>query len=226
MSRLLLPVLVGLLFLIGCGDPPIEVSVSQPIEFPHRTHLEYFSSGRHRAERIQMHLTIFDQTDVPPELAEGRCTECHDDLSERTACAGCHVLSQDAALRGRTDVRRCAACHRGVWTGSAATIPSAAVCVSCHGPDSGNGHPAEKRLRADLSNAGDVRWVQINTVAPSVYFSHSAHVRYASMTCTDCHADVKNLAKPPSTARIFVMGDCLGCHVERRASTDCLTCHK
>lgn len=224
MRRVLIP--VGLLFLFGCGDPPVEVSAVQPIEFPHRTHLEYFASGRHREERIQMHLDMFGLTEPPPELAEGRCIECHDDLSERTACAGCHVLFQNATLRSRTDIRRCAACHRGVWTGSAATIPSAAVCASCHGPGSRPEDPAERRLTAELTRAGDVPWVQINTVAPNVYFSHAAHVRYASMTCTDCHADVTDLATPPTTARVFAMTDCMACHVKQQANTDCLTCHK
>jgi len=225
--RALLPAFLSLLVPFGgCADRTIEVSVQQPIAFPHRTHLEYFSSGHHRQERIQMHLAIFDMKEAPPELAEGRCTECHDDLAERTACAGCHVLFQDATLRNRKDVRRCIACHRGAWTGSQATIPSAAVCASCHGADSKIAGVAEKQLRADLGRAEDVRWVQINTVAPNVYFSHRAHVRFNSMTCTTCHADVSDLAAPPTTARVFAMTDCLTCHVENRASIDCLTCHK
>lgn len=219
-------VVVSAMCLTACGDPPIEVDVVQPIAFPHRTHFEYFASGRHRQERIQMHLTMFGMSEAPPELAEGRCTECHDDLAEKSACAGCHVLFQDAALRSRKEVRRCAACHRGVWAGSAATIPSAAVCESCHGTNTSADRPAEIRLVADLQRPGDVPWVQINTLPPNVYFSHSAHVRDAGMPCTTCHADVRNLMTPPTTARIFVMGDCLSCHARRGASTDCLTCHK
>ena len=175
-----------------------------------------------------MHLKIFDATEAPPELAEGRCTECHDDLAQRTACAGCHVLFQDATLRNRTDVRRCIGCHRGAWTGSNATLPSAAVCASCHGPDSKIeiAGAAEKQLRADLGRAEAVRWVKINAVAPDVYFSHPAHVRYQSMTCTTCHADVKDLTAPPTTARVFAMNNCLNCHVNNGAAVTCLTCHK
>ena len=225
--RALLPALMGLLVPFGgCVNRTIEISVQQPIAFPHRTHLEYFSSGRHRQERIQMHLTILDTKDTPPALAEGRCAECHDDLAQRIACAGCHVLFQDATLRNRKDVRRCIACHRGAWTGSRATIPSAAVCVSCHGADSTIDGVGEKQLRADLGRAEDVPWVQINTVAPNVHNSHVAHVRFNSMTCTACHVDVKDLSAPPTTARVFSMTDCLKCHVENGASIDCLTCHK
>jgi len=226
----LLPVCLGLIIPMGgCADRNVEVSVQQPIAFPHRTHLDYFSSGRHRQERIQMHLEIFDMKEPPPEMAEGRCLECHDaDLPEKTACAGCHLLSQDATLRNRKDVRSCVGCHRGAWNGSRATIPSVAVCKSCHGStyDTFADAAAEKKLQADLAVAEDVRWVRINTVAPNVYFSHQAHVRFKSMTCTTCHNDVTLLTAPPTTARVFTMTNCLNCHVKNGAAVSCLTCHK
>lgn len=229
--RGLLPACLGLIIpLSGCSGRTVEVSVQQPIAFPHRTHLDYFTSGRHRQERIQMHLQIFGMTEPPPELAEGRCVECHaEDLAEKTACAGCHVLFQDATLRSRKDVRDCIGCHRGAWNGSRATIPSAAVCVSCHGDskyDTFTDAAAEQKLRADLARTEDVPWVQINTVAQNVYFSHPAHVRFNKMTCTTCHADVRGLVAPPTTARVFAMSDCLTCHAENQASNTCLTCHK
>jgi hypothetical protein len=220
----------------GCTDRLVDVQVNQPIEFPHQSHLTYFSSGQHRTEKIRMHLDIFDQKEPPAELAEGRCVECHDDLAERAACASCHVPFQNAALRSRREVRPCVGCHRGAWGAAAATIPSAETCLACHEAgvrlaQSGAKGPSFKLVRtgsAPVANAAveDVPWVRINTLAPNVYFSHTPHVRYASMACTQCHQDVRTLASPPTSVRVFAMSDCLNCHVTQGASTDCLTCHK
>jgi hypothetical protein len=229
--RVLLPACLGLVIPCGgCSGPTVEVSAQQPIAFPHRAHLEYFTSGRHRQERIELHLTILGLTEAPPELAEGRCVDCHGEaLAEKTACAGCHTLFQDATLRIRQDVRDCIGCHRGAWNGSRATIPSTTVCVTCHADstvDTFTDATAEQELRADLARTEDVPWVQINTVPDHVYFSHPAHVRFNKMTCTTCHADVRKLVAPPTTASVFAMPDCLKCHAEHQASNACLTCHK
>jgi hypothetical protein len=236
MSRVLSSACLGLLIAAGgCAEPPVEVAAQQPINFPHDPHLKYFSSGRHRAEKIGMHLEVFGQAEPPEELAQGRCAECHDDLAERAACAGCHVPFQNAALRAQREIRPCVGCHRGAWAASAATIPSGAVCISCH-EDGGRRPPAGKdEPRLILAHAeqgpaevytGDLPWVRINTMPPNVYFSHTAHVRFASMACTNCHQDVRGLVSPPTLVRTFSMSECLGCHAAKGASTDCLTCHK
>jgi menaquinone reductase, multiheme cytochrome c subunit len=219
----------------GCAQRRTEVRVHQPMDFPHQTHVTYFSSGKHRAEKIQMHLEMFGSDQAPAELAEGRCVECHDDLAERAACAGCHVPFQNAALRNAKEVRRCVGCHRGAWGGSIATIPSLATCRACHeggvqqARDNDNG-PHITLVRAGDTPRGplvaDIPWIQINTMPRNVYFSHAAHVRYQSMACTSCHQDVRALKSPPSVVRVFSMSECLACHAQKGASTDCLTCHK
>lgn len=218
----------------ACADAPVRVPVQQPIEFPHAAHVNHFASGQHRTERVAMHLKIYGTTEAPQELNEGRCADCHDDLAERQACAVCHVPFQNPALRGQRELRRCVGCHRGAWGASAATIPSAGTCLACHEAGmrlaQGAGSP-----RVVLARGGDrpaepavedVPWVRINTMPRNVYFSHTAHVRYASMTCTECHQDVTGLSSPPDRVRVFTMSQCLTCHVKRGASTDCLTCHK
>ena len=225
---------VVILAAAGCSRSSIDVPVQQPIAFSHQSHLAYFSSGQHRTEKIKMHLDMFGTDQPPPELAEGRCVECHDDLAERKPCAGCHVQFQNAALRGQQDVRRCVACHRGAWGGSEATIPSAATCLSCHeaGMQLARGDDGPRlRLVRDgeapsRPAAVDVPWIRINTLPANVYFSHSAHVRSAQMPCSTCHQDMSVLASPPTLVRVFSMTECLACHAERGASTDCLTCHK
>jgi len=218
----------------GCADERADVQVQQPMNFPHETHLTYFSSGKHRTEKIQMHLDIFGAGEPPAELSQGRCVECHDDLAERVACAGCHVPFQNAALRSAKEVRPCVGCHRGAWGGSAATIPSLRTCLACHesGVQQARGENGEARI--SLARAGvaagesieDIPWIQINTMPGNVYFSHTAHVRFASMACTSCHQDVRELRTPPTIVRVFSMTECLSCHRARGASTDCLSCHR
>jgi menaquinone reductase, multiheme cytochrome c subunit len=219
----------------GCGARWTEARVRQPMDFSHQAHLSYFSSGKHKTEKIRMHLEIFGADQPSAELAEGRCVECHDDLAERVACAGCHVPFQNAALRSATGVRTCVACHRGAWGGSAATIPSAATCRACHegGMQQTRGDNNEPRVTL-VSATGppsgslieDIPWIQINTMPGNVYFSHTAHVRFASIACTSCHQDVRELVAPPTIVRVFSMTECLTCHMEKGASTDCLSCHK
>lgn len=217
----------------GCAPQSRDVAVQQPMEFPHAAHLSYFASGEHRNQGIKRHLEAFDKNDLPDELKEGRCAECHAD-DEMLGCASCHARFKNAALWMRTDVRKCVACHRQAWGGADATIPSATVCLPCHeGGVQRAGVGKGPRLvlaRAGTPPAGppveDVPWVRINVLPGNVYFSHTAHVRYASMPCTECHQDMTGLKSPPTQAATFTMSRCLNCHAARGASTDCLTCHK
>jgi Cytochrome c7 and related cytochrome c len=50
------------------------------------------------------------------------------------------------------------------------------------------------------------------------------HVR-AKVSCTECHGDVAS-QKTITQDRPFTMGRCVACHEERRATRDCLSCHK
>jgi uncharacterized protein with PIN domain len=236
-QRCLIAAGLALMFVVtgGCGERRTDVRVHQPMEFSHQAHLRYFASGTHKTEKIRMHLEIFGADEPPAELSEGRCVECHDDLAERVACAGCHVPFQNAALRSATGVRTCVACHRGAWSGSAATIPSVATCRACHEGGVQHTRGPDNEPRITLVRAGtppgeslleDIPWIQINTMPSNVYFSHTAHVRFASMACTSCHQDVRELTSPPTIVRVFSMTECMTCHTETGARTDCLSCHK
>lgn len=237
MQRCLTAACLALVLVVagGCADRRTEVRVRQPMDFSHQTHVTYFSSGKHRTEKIRMHLEIFGADQPPAELSEGRCVECHDDLAERAACAGCHVPFQNAALRSAKEVRKCVGCHRGAWGGSAATIPSVATCRACHegGVQQTRGEDNEPRITLVRTGSPpgeslleDIPWIQINTMPGNVYFSHTAHVRFAAMACTSCHQDVNGLVSPPTIVRVFSMTECVACHVEKGASTECLSCHK
>jgi formate-dependent nitrite reductase cytochrome c552 subunit len=209
----------------GCAAQPVPPQAERASWFPHARHLEYFASGRHRAEKIAMHVTIFGGGEAPEPVAQGRCAECHDDLASRTACATCHVPFQNAALRARGDKRPCIACHRGTWTGSGPATPSPETCLACHDPDRqpASGGPKLSRV-ALVSPQGPP--VRIRTLPANVYFSHRAHVRFADVSCTRCHEQPGAAIDRASARPLMKMTECLRCHKENGAGTDCLVCHR
>jgi c(7)-type cytochrome triheme protein len=110
-----------------------------------------------------------------------------------------------------------------------------ATCRACHEGGLQQTHGVDNEPRITLVTGGaasgespleNIPWIQINTMPRNVYFSHTAHVRFASMACTSCHQDVRELTSPPTIVRVFSMTECLTCHTEKGASTDCLSCHK
>jgi len=232
LSALAVPALVGpLAGPPGCGAATREVRVEQPIEFNHQAHVGFLTAGEHRAEMIQMHLEALelDPEDAPEEM--WTCTMCHA-RDEKPQCFGCHELYWKPSLRARTDVRACVGCHRGAWSGGMASIPTVAVCEACHAGEPRTGgegaapHAQEVRLRGYLERGQDVPWVQINTAPDHVYFSHSAHVQYGGMDCATCHGDMSLASRPPTHAVALAMDDCLRCHEQRGADTDCIACHR
>lgn len=226
MCRFVLRVLPALgIVLCGCATSPPEVAVQTSPVFSHESHLAFFASGRHRQEKISMHLERFGATEAPEELAQGRCAECHDNLADM-ACGSCHVVFQKAGMRAQRESRPCVGCHRGSWTGTAATLPRPEACVACH---DGSGADESKRgaLRArfDVAAREYAGGARVSGLPPNVYFSHRAHVQFASMPCARCHVRPQQAGTLP-TVPAFTMNQCLQCHVESGARTDCLTCHK
>jgi predicted CXXCH cytochrome family protein len=217
-----------LVSLTGCDDVTAETGAVQPIAFQHKSHLDYFFSGKHREEEIRWKLGVMEVEKAPKELEEGRCAKCHRTFLGKTLpCAGCHRASQEAALRERKEVRVCVGCHREAWSGSMASIPSSNVCSACHaGEKPITDRADEARLREYLARGDDVPWVRINTLPDYVHFSHSAHVRFGEMACTDCHEDMRKKEAPPTVASVFTMDGCIRCHEEHGAGTGCLACHQ
>lgn len=224
----LLVLLLGVIAAFGgCSQNEWEPHVEQPIAFDHRSHVTYLSMGKHREEKIEMHMEIFDEEEAPEEVVQGMCMECHDDLMEEVPeCAGCHVLFQDATLRARQDIRACVACHRKAWTGYIAGIPSVMVCISCHADEPRTNSEEEKHLREYIDRGEDIPWLQITATDPHVHFSHKAHVRYAGYACIRCHNDMRQQDSPPIADREITMNDCMDCHEKNNAANECLTCHK
>ena len=125
----------------------------------------------------------------------------------------------------------CTFCHRNVTIGAAATVPAVGLCMSCH-VSVGDGKPEVEKLRQFHEDNRPIDWVRVHRVPDHVHFVHEAHVRFfserngteASATCQLCHGDVGAMTKVRQV-RSLKMGDCVDCHRDNSAPTDCLTCH-
>ena len=126
----------------------------------------------------------------------------------------------------------CVFCHREVNKGAAATVPSAGLCLTCH-QVIGDGLAEIETLREMVEeDERPIDWVRVHRVPDHVHFVHEAHIRFfserdnipESAVCSTCHGDVAAMEKVEQV-RPLKMGDCVECHRENGAPTDCSTCH-
>jgi hypothetical protein len=144
----------------------------------------------------------------------------------------------------------CTFCHRNVARGAAATIPSLQQCMFCHITVDGTTDTAKQEidiLQEAFANNQPINWTRVHRLPDHVEFVHDAHIRFltdnpgeivnatnltisldgtvnASQTCSTCHGDVENMVKVKQV-RALKMGDCVDCHRQYQAPTDCATCH-
>lgn len=124
----------------------------------------------------------------------------------------------------------CVFCHSGVKHGTNAGVPSVQDCMQCHQvitPDTQGVQMKEEiqKLTKDYWEKGrQIDWFKIYNMPEHVRFSHKAHVN-KGIDCKTCHGDVSKMSTI-TQARNFVMGECVACHRQNNAPTDCTTCHK
>ena len=139
----------------------------------------------------------------------------------------------------------CTFCHRNVESGAAATIPSVQQCMFCHSKVSGTTETAIAEigkfrgleedgspLATPLESLNPIDWVRVHRLPDHVQFVHDAHIRFfateqgleTQQVCSLCHGEVENMTKVEQV-RSLKMGDCVDCHREYSAPTDCAICH-
>ncbi len=131
----------------------------------------------------------------------------------------------------------CQFCHRTVSTDEAASIPAVQQCLFCHdfgkidGSRSTNaaaeGEIAKLRAAFYGSDDGDppaaIDWARVHRMPDHVQFVHEPHIT-AGLSCSTCHGNVAEM-EVVNQVRNLKMRDCVGCHRDLSAPTDCATCH-
>ena len=135
----------------------------------------------------------------------------------------------------------CTFCHRNVDKGASASIPPVEQCMFCHKViNSDSDLPEVAKLIKAWENKEPIVWERIHRLPDHVRFVHEAHIRYftksgnllpsgdqavvAANVCVVCHGEVGKMEEVKQV-RSLKMGDCVDCHRDNGAPTDCTTCH-
>jgi hypothetical protein len=106
----------------------------------------------------------------------------------------------------------CLYCHSAARTSRHAGIPSATVCMNCHGILEKQTTEIEK-LKEAAQEQRPIAWVKVHNLPDFAYFNHSQHV-VSGVACQRCHGAVEQMERVEQTAPL-TMGWCLDCHRER-----------
>ena len=130
----------------------------------------------------------------------------------------------------------CQFCHRTASTDEAATVPAVEQCLFCHdfgkidGTLSSNPDAAAEiqKVRdafygSESRDAGAIDWARVHRLPDHVQFVHQPHIA-AGVSCSICHGDVASM-EVVQQVRNLKMRDCVDCHRDLNAPTDCVTCH-
>ena len=145
-----------------------------------------------------------------------------------------HAFHAGAVVDGGLELD-CTFCHRNVADGAAATVPAVEQCMFCHAYVGGTSDSAMAEIQKirDASEAGlPINWNRVHRLPDHVEFVHDAHIRFfteqdgvaPAEVCSTCHGDVDTMTRVKQV-RVLKMGDCVSCHREYSAPTDCTTCH-
>ena len=125
----------------------------------------------------------------------------------------------------------CQFCHRTVSTDEAASVPAVAQCQFCHdfGRIDGSASTSDTaqteiaKLFDEAGNAQAINWVRVHRVPDHVQFVHAPHIQNG-VSCSTCHGDIGSM-EVVEQVRNLKMRDCVDCHRDNNAPTDCTTCH-
>jgi Cytochrome c7 and related cytochrome c len=118
-------------------------------------------------------------------------------------CLGCHVYADKTPNAGISSGRKCMGCHKFV----------------------AKDKPAIQLLARRFEAGQSLRWRRIYVLPDFIYFSHRVHV-LKKVDCKECHGDMAASKVIIPFKQPFTMGACLECHEAKKASRDCLACHK
>jgi hypothetical protein len=124
----------------------------------------------------------------------------------------------------------CAFCHRTADTAASPGLPDVQQCMFCHAvvdkvaPERAKYAQDLAQLRAAWAQQQPINWVKNHRMPDHVKFVHAPHIQ-AGVACATCHGDVGNTTGSLTQVRALNMGDCVSCHRDRGALTECIACH-
>ncbi len=141
----------------------------------------------------------------------------------------------------------CTFCHRTVTTQANAGIPPVQFCTYCHQVIGKDESEPLTQIRMSAGIIGDdpqpINWRRVHRMPDHVRFVHEPHVRYlldhpdkitgtstgtnigAASVCSTCHGDVASMKRTVTQVEPLKMGQCVNCHRDNNAPTDCASCH-
>jgi hypothetical protein len=134
--------------------------------------------------------------------------------------------TQDIAFDHRVHVQvaglDCAFCHRTTGTGVTAGLPDVQQCMDCH-QTVGQGQPEIEKVRTAWVQQQAIDWQRVYRLPDHTRFTHDAHIQ-AGIPCGTCHGEVSQMQQVVPV-RSLKMADCIACHQQHNAPTECSTCH-
>ena len=111
----------------------------------------------------------------------------------------------------------CNYCHTGVRKGKSANIPSANICMNCHGQILTES-PEIQKIYAAIENNQPIEWVRVHNLPDLAYFNHAQHVQVGNQECQTCHGEIQEMEIVEQFAPL-TMGWCINCHKETNVAT-------
>lgn len=111
----------------------------------------------------------------------------------------------------------CNYCHTGVRKSKSANIPSANICMNCHGQILTES-PEIQKIYAAIENNRPIEWVRVHNLPDLAYFNHAQHVEVGGQECQTCHGEIQEMEVVEQHAPL-TMGWCINCHKETNVNT-------
>ena len=111
----------------------------------------------------------------------------------------------------------CNYCHTGVRKSKSANIPSANICMNCHGQILTES-PEIQKIYAAIENNRPIEWVRVHNLPDLAYFNHAQHVEVGGQDCQTCHGEIQEMEVVEQYAPL-TMGWCINCHKETNVNT-------
>ncbi len=111
----------------------------------------------------------------------------------------------------------CNYCHTGANRGKSAHIPSANICMNCHGVIKKES-PEIQKIYTAIENNQPIEWIRVHNLPDFAYFNHSQHVNVGGLQCQTCHGEIQEMEVVEQRSSL-TMGWCIDCHRKTDVNT-------